>query len=153
MKTIMTRRTLLIALAALGVDVAVRARDALAADCVLIKNAKNPTAALSKSEARKIFTGATKQWSGGSVVQVVLGEEAAPETQWLAARVFGTSAKDMLSKMKQEIFRGEMKRPVMVKSSADTAQAVLSRDGAIGVVDGATAANLPAGVVVLKMNE
>ena len=56
-------------------------------------------------------------------------------------------------KIKQEIFRGEMKRAVIVHSSEDCAAAVLRSEGGIGVVSGAAARSLPAGVAVTALTD
>jgi hypothetical protein len=84
---------------------------------------------------------------------MVLGEDGTPETAWLASSVFGLSTKDLLSKIKQEIFRGEMKRPVMVKSSDECVAAVAKSDGGVGVVTAAAAKSLPGTVAVLKLTD
>jgi ABC-type phosphate transport system substrate-binding protein len=128
------------------------AETALADDFVIVRNAKNPAKSVSRSELKKLFTGQSKQW-GAAVTQTVLGEPDTPELAWLAGRVFGVSPKDLLTKIKQEIFRGEMKRPVMVHSSEDCATAVQKSEGGIGVVTGAAAKSLPAGVAVTALTD
>ena len=140
-------------LAALALVLLVASRPARADDgLVLIRNAKNPTASLSVAAAAKLFTGRTKVWSDGSVVQPVLLDGGSKEFKWLAGRVFGIAPRELLSKMKQEVFRGEMRRPIVVSASADCAAAVARKAGAIGVVDAATAKALPAGVAIIKLD-
>jgi ABC-type phosphate transport system substrate-binding protein len=125
---------------------------ASADDFVIVRNAKNPTTSLSRGDLKKLFTGQLKQW-GSAVAQTVLGEPDTPELAWLAGQVFGVSPKDLLTRIKQEIFRGEMKRPVIVRSSEDCIAAVLRSEGGIGVVTGAAAKGLPPGVAATKLTD
>jgi hypothetical protein len=127
-------------------------RPASADDFVIIRNAKNPSPSLTKSELKKLFTGQTKQW-GSAVAQTVLGEPDTPELAWLAGQVFGVTPKDLLTRIKQEIFRGEMKRPVMVRSSEECVAAVLRSEGAVGVITAAASKGLPAGVAVTALKD
>ena len=146
----MRRRTVLILslqLAALALAPA-----ASADDFVIVRNDKNPARSLTKSELKKLFTGQTKQW-GSAVAQTVLGEPETPELAWLAGQVFGVSPKDLLTRIKQEIFRGEMKRPVMARTSEDCVAAVLKSEGAIGVITASAAKGLPAGVAVTALTD
>src|SRR5256885_3154539 len=84
---------------------------------VFVRNARNPVATVSRAEIRKLFTGQAKQWRSGKVFQGVIGELDSPEFTWLANAILDTRPQERLTKMKQERFRGELKRPIVVKSS------------------------------------
>jgi len=105
---------------------------ALASDFVVLCNKANPVTSLSKSELRKLFTGGTKQWSGGAVVQVGVIASDAPETTYLSG-LFGMSPRELLQRMQEQVFKGEMKRPVVLRSSADCAAFARSTPGAVCV--------------------
>ena len=120
---------------------------------VFVRNARNPVRSLSKAEVRKLFTGRSKQWSSGKVFQGVIGEIDSPEFVWLAIAVFDMSPKDLLTKMKQEIFRGEMRRPMVVKSSDECIEVVAKTENALCVATESTARTLPPGVELLPLTE
>src|SRR3954467_13831072 len=72
---------------------------------IVIKNAKNPTAKLSKDAVKGVFSGKTKNWSGGETIILVIGSEDSPAMQWLADSIFSVSAKTLLAKIKQDVFK------------------------------------------------
>jgi ABC-type phosphate transport system substrate-binding protein len=108
------------------------ARLALAGDFVVLCNKANPVSSLSKSDLRKLFTGGKKQWDSGAVVQVGLIASDAPETTFLSG-LFGMSPRELLQRIQEQVFKGEMKRPVVLRSSADCAAFARSNPGAICV--------------------
>ena len=120
---------------------------------VFLRNAKNPVPVLSRAEVRKLFTGRSKLWSSGKVFQAVIGEIETPEFVWLANAIFDMSPKDLLTKMKQEIFRGEMKRPLVVKSSAECIDVVAKTENALCVADAQSARSLPPGVEPIPLTD
>jgi hypothetical protein len=142
-----TRRTFLLA-SAFGAFSFASASSARAGSYVLVRNASNPTARVTRAEVKHLFTGITKVW-GGSVVQPVLGEEGSGELAWLAAQIFEATPREVLTRIKQEIFRGEMKRPIIAKSAAECLAAVGKYRGGIGVLDAESAKGLPANVAIL----
>ena len=123
---------------------------ASAADMVVIKNSKVDTAKLSKSDLKEMLTGKTKFWKNGKSVQVVLGGEGTPESAWVAGFVFGVGESAMITKMKQETFKGELKKVVSCTGDDECAAGVKANEGGLGVVS--AAAKLPAGVVVVEVN-
>ena len=145
-----SRRALL--MATVGAAGAFVASHALADDFVVIVNAKNPVSRMGRTDVRDAFIGQTKQWPGGAVVQPVIGEETSPEYAWLAGRIFRLSPREVLSRMKQEIFRGEMKRPIVARDAQECFGAILRRDGGIGVVSSDAAKSLPAGLSVVAVD-
>src|ERR1051325_7000542 len=76
-----------------------------------VKNTKNPTGKLSKDAVKGVFSGKTKTWSGGEIIILVIGSEDSPAMQWLADSVFSVSAKTLLSKIKQDVFKGGGPQP------------------------------------------
>jgi putative methionine-R-sulfoxide reductase with GAF domain len=122
---------------------------ARAADMVVIKNNKVEAAKITKAELKEMLTGKTKFWKNGKSVQVVLGGEGTPESAWVAGFVFGVGESAMITKMKQETFKGELKKVVNCTGGDECGAAVKANEGGLGVVPGDT--KLPAGVEVLAI--
>jgi ABC-type phosphate transport system substrate-binding protein len=120
--------------------------------CVFIRNAKNSSASVSKAQVRQMYTGQMKQWNG-NVVQTVIAPTGSNEMQYLASTIFATSEKDVLSRIKQEVFKGEMKRPVVARDASQAFDAVSGNPGGIAVIDAAAAKSLPAGVAVVNVTD
>ena len=118
---------------------------------VLIKNANNKSiASVSKGDAKDLFTGKRKLWSTGEVVQIVLPAGEGGAVQWLAEDVFGVSPRNLLTKIRQEVFKGEMAKPIIAGGDDEIVKQVVSVGGALGIV--AATAVLPAGAVVIPIN-
>jgi ABC-type phosphate transport system substrate-binding protein len=120
-------------------------------DFVLVRNAKNPTTAVSASEAKDMAIGKKKQWPRGAVVTMVLTPSGSPELSWFASAVCGVSESALLSKIKQEVFKGELRKPVIAASDAEVVAAVAADEGALGVVAGEFAKSLPSTVAVVSL--
>jgi len=118
-------------------------------DFVLIHNAGNEVTSIQKDDLFKVYTGETKLL-GGSVVQTVIGTESSGELAWLAGR-FDMRSKDLLSRIKQQVFSGEMRRPVVAKTTDEAFAAVQSNRGGVAVVPASAAAALPHDVAVLPL--
>jgi hypothetical protein len=127
------------------------ARTALAEDFVLVHNAKTATQSLTKSELKDMAIGRKKVWKSGVPVQLVLSPVGAPEMKWFSIFATGISEETLAAKMKQEIFKGELRRPVIVLSDKDCLTAVAADAGAVGVVSSEAAKSLPAGVTLLAV--
>jgi hypothetical protein len=84
-------------------------------------------------------------------VQLVLEPVGAPEMKWFALFAAGISDDTLAAKMKQEVFKGELRRPVIVNSDKECVSAVANDPGAVGVVSAETAKSLPEGVTVLAV--
>lgn len=112
-----------------------------AGDFVFIRNAKNRTASVTRREIRQLFTGQTKQW-GGVIVQTVIGDADSPEFRYLGG-IFGADPRELLLKIKQEVFRGEMRRPIVAKTATECIVMVGKHDGGIGIVAVEAAKALP----------
>ena len=121
------------------------------ADFVLLKNSKNDTAQAEREDLKDYYTGKKKSWKNGVAVEVVLNAPGSAELKWLAQLIIGASDDILLSKIKQEGFKGEMKKPANVSSADECIAAVKKADGALCVVDAGAAKALPDGVAVLKV--
>jgi hypothetical protein len=94
---------------------------------VLVNNA-NTVTSLSRSELKRAATGGTKQWDSGAVVQLGIIPSDAPETQQLAS-LLDSSPRELLSRIQEQVFKGEMRRPATLHSSADCGAFVRSVQG------------------------
>lgn len=106
---------------------------------VVIRNAKNPTARMSSEMVKAIYSGRTTTWPNGDMLVVVIGAEDSAAMVWLAETVFKVSAKTLLIRIKQQVFRGEMPRPIISADDATTIASVQAKPSTIGVVSTATA--------------
>jgi hypothetical protein len=120
------------------------------ADFLFLKNAKNDTAQASRDDLKNIYTGRTKAWKNGMEVTIILNAPGTPELKWLAEKVVGATEDVLVAKIKQEVFKGEMKKPEMAASADECLAALKKADGGVCVVDAEAAKALPAGVQVLK---
>ena len=118
---------------------------------VVVKNAKNPTAKLNKDAVKGVFSGKTKNWGGGETIILVIGNEDSPAMQWLADAMFAVSAKTLLSKIKQDVFKGDVPKPLSANDDAGTIKKVQSGAGVVGLVSDAAAKSLPPDVAVIAV--
>jgi ABC-type phosphate transport system substrate-binding protein len=135
----------LIAAAALGTGAAAEN------DYVLIRNARNPVTKLTRSELKDMAIGKKKVWPQGQVVQMVLGPAGSPELGWFTSTVVGAPEATFLAKVRQEVFKGEMRKPIVATGDKDCFEAVASDPGALGVVRASTASNLPPEVALVTI--
>ncbi len=140
----MNRMPKLLVLASMLLATAARAEDMVA-----VRNAKVPTTSVSKTELRELLTGKTKQWPNGSLVQVVMGGEESPDVQWMASKIFGVGTVALVTKMKQEVFKGELKKPLSCTTDEECLALVKRTEGALAFVSAGT--KLPAGVAPLAI--
>ena len=126
-------------------------RPAWSDDFVLIRNAKNPATSISSAEAKEMAIGKRKVWPGGAVVGLVLTQPGSGELRWFASRVCGVADMALMAKIKQEVFKGELRKPVIVTSDKDTIAAVAADEGAMGIVPADAVKSLPATVAVLAL--
>jgi len=139
------------ALVIAGLLVIAPSRSALGADFVLIQNAKTGAQSVTHAELKELAIGKKKTWPSGGPVQLVLEPPGTPELRWFAQQAAGTTDETLYAKIKQEVFKGELRRPVSVTSDKDCVSAVAADPGAMGVVSAETAKSLPAGVTVLAI--
>ncbi|HET6149995.1 MAG TPA: hypothetical protein VFH68_20815 [Polyangia bacterium] len=126
------------------------AGNARAGDFVFIKSAQNDTAQASKEELKEVFTGKKVSWKNGQKIEIGIGPNGSAELKWLAQELIGASEDILLAKIKQEVFKGDMKKPSPVASAADCFALVKKSAGGICLVDDASAKSLPDGAAVLK---
>ena len=126
---------------------------ARAGDFVFIKSAQNSTDSAGKEELKEIFTGKKGSWKNGQKVEIGIPPNGSPELKWLAQELIGASEDILLAKIKQEVFKGDMKKPTPVGSAAECFALVKHSPGGICVVDDASAKTLPEGAAVLKYNK
>ncbi len=124
-----------------------------AGEFVFVRNVANITTEAGKQEMRDVFTGKTTTWKGGQKIEVGIGPSGSPEVKWLAQELIGASEDILLAKIKQEIFKGDMKKPTTLGSAAECIAFVKKAAGGICVVDAESAKNLPDGVAVLKFSK
>jgi hypothetical protein len=137
---------LLLAAALLLADRPVRA-DAF----VLVRHAKNPVHTLSKPEIKDMATGKRKVWPHGVVVQMVLPPPGSAELAWLASAVIGVPESTFMARVRQEVFKGEMRKPIAAPTEKECLAAIAADPGGLGVVSAATARSLPADVAVVAI--
>ena len=149
--TTTNRRTWLriVPLAVLVLGIVSRATVGRADDFVLVRNTSNEQSTLRKEELLKIYTGETKQ-VGGWVAQTVIGKEDSGELQWLSG-LFDLRPKDLLARIKQQVFSGEMRRPIVAKTPEEALAAVQNNRGGLAVVSASLASTLPQGVALLAI--
>ena len=136
--------------AIVGLVLSALAAPAGAEGFVLIRNAKSPSTVLSKSDVRAIYTGKSKMF-GNDVAVVVVPTDDTPAFSGFADQVFGTNTKTLLTKIKQEVFKGEMSKPFKAAADDDVVHLVAGTVGAIGVISAPTAKGLPASVAVIAI--
>jgi hypothetical protein len=116
---------------------------------VFVRNARNDTAQLTRDDVKELYTGKRKSWKNGTRVDLFLNAAGTAELKWLAEDVIGASQQVVLSKIKEEVFKGDMKKPPWVSSPQECIAEVRKNPGGVCIVDGETARSLPEGVAVL----
>ena len=118
----------------------------LAEDAFVVVHSRDvQLSSVSAESLRKIFTGRTKQWGNGTAVQVAIIAGEAPETAFLAHLLGIDRVADLLSSIQQQVFRGEMRRPMVIRSSEQCIQAARSTPGVVCIARAGM--TLPAEVV------
>jgi len=120
------------------------------ADFVFLKNASNDVAGVTRAELKSFYRGRDTTWRNGIQVAIFLNARGTPELKWLASNVMGTNESDLIAKINQEVFKGDMKRPPVVASADECIAAVKKAPGGLCVVDSSVTKALPAGVAVLR---
>jgi hypothetical protein len=144
-------RWLLLALAAVAAGLGHGAVSAAGEEFVLIRNGKNPVTRLSPGDVKDMAVGKKRVWPDGPVVQMVLGPAGSPELHWLSATLLGAPEATYLARVRQEVFKGEMRRPIVATVERECVDAVATYPGALGVVRAATARRLPPSVSVVSV--
>ncbi len=106
---------------------------AIASDFLVVVNASNSITSISRADLKRAITGGIKQWGNGAVVQVGLIPRDAPETRYLGSLI-DMSTRDLIERIQEQVFKGEMRRPIVLKSSEDCLALARFSQGAICVV-------------------
>ena len=97
---------------------------------VVLVNQSNPVASLGPSQLKRVVTGGIKQWDSGAVVQLGIIPTDCPETRYLAS-LLDMEPRTLLTRIQEQVFKGELRRPVILRSSADCASFASASAGAI----------------------
>ena len=119
---------------------------------VLVGNSRGAPHTLSHADVRGLYTGKVKTFGGNAAVMVVRPDDDATFNQF-TDKVFGLSAHTLLAKIKQEVFKGEMIKPIKSASDDDVLAAVAGSAGTLGIVSSQAAAHLPKTVVVVAIGD
>jgi ABC-type phosphate transport system substrate-binding protein len=142
-------RPIILFVVALGL-VAVPVTRVRADGFALIGNAKLAVRALSHAEIKALYTGKSKTLGGSAAIVVTRPEQDATFAQFVES-AFGIPTKTLLSKIQQEVFKGEMTKPQRANSDDEVIQYVGGAPGMIGVVSTQAASHLPSTVAVIAI--
>ncbi len=121
------------------------------AQFVVVRSARGVDPAVSRTALKGAFTGKLRAWKDNTVVTVITTPESSPAFGWLAATWFDVAPRTLATKIKQEVFKGEMNKPLAAATDAEVLQLLAATPGAVGVVSEEAARALPAGVVLLPV--
>jgi len=114
----------------------------------VVVNQKNGVASLSVSDLKRVISGGTKVWDGAGVVQLGLIPSDVPETRYLA-RLLDTTPPELLGLLQHQVFKGELKRPVILRTAADCVAFAAGNSGAICI--SASGVPVPAGARIVPI--
>jgi ABC-type phosphate transport system substrate-binding protein len=140
-------RLILLGLACLAISVPASASPS--SSYVLVRSAENPVSRMSREMVKSIYSGKITSWDSGEPIIIVIGSEDAPAMIWVADKLFGVSAKTLLTKIKQQAFRGEMAHPLTAEDDSATLSRIQSRPGVVGFVTEGAVRSLPAALAVV----
>jgi ABC-type phosphate transport system substrate-binding protein len=126
---------------------------AFAGDFVFVRSAQNDVSEASKEDLKEIFTGKKTSWKNGQKVELGLAASGSPELKWLAQELLGTGEEILMAKIKQEVFKGDMRKPTPVASAQECLALVKKNPGGVCLVDADSAKGLPDGTAILKFNK
>ena len=111
----------------------------VAAGFVLIVNAANPTTAIKKMDAMRIFMKKMRAWPGGLSAEPVDQKDTSPVRKEFLSTVIGKDAASMNAYWQSQLFVGRTTPPPVKGSDADVIAFVAASKGAIGYVAAGTA--------------
>jgi hypothetical protein len=118
----------------------------------LVHNTRSGTTSLTRAQIKEIATGRRRTWPRGPVVVLVLPRAGTPELAWFARAMVGMAEDALLARIREQVFKGEMRKPLTASTEQDVLTAVASDPGALGVVRADSARKLPDGVGHLTVN-
>jgi ABC-type phosphate transport system substrate-binding protein len=107
------------------------------AQVIVIANASVKSVAVSKSELRDVFTGASSNLKDGSSVAPVLLKQGATHNEFLTAYL-GKSDTALRATWRSQVFSGQATMPRSLESETAVVEYVAQKTGAIGYVSKAT---------------
>jgi hypothetical protein len=116
---------------------------------VILVNQANPVSSLSRSELKRVAIGGTKQWASGAVVQLGIIPSDVPETQYFASLV-DLSSRELLARIQEAVFKGDLRRPAVLRSSAECVGFARVSPGAICVASDGEAVPPEVHVVAIR---
>jgi ABC-type phosphate transport system substrate-binding protein len=142
----MKRIILMVAALVLGATV----RPASAQDVVVIVNAANGQASISKDQLSAVFLKKSLKWNNGSPAAPVDQAKGSKARETFTRTVHGRSAAALDAYWQQQIFAGKDVPPSEKSSDADVIAFVKANPGAVGYVTSGAA--LPADVKALAIS-
>jgi hypothetical protein len=118
---------------------------------VVVRNVNNPTTKISVSQLKDMLIGRKKVWPHGAVVVVAVGAPGSAELKWLSETLLHVSQNILMTKIRQEVFKGEMRRPIVVLSEKEAVEVVAANLGAVGVLRATVAAAAASQVAVVQI--
>ena len=116
---------------------------------VVLVHRGNVVTSLSRSELKRIVTGGTRQWESGAAVQLGIIPAPVPETSSLGTLV-DLTVRDLLARLQEQVFNGEIRRPVVLRSSTDCVALARSNPGAICVASSTFSGSPDVQVVTIR---
>ncbi len=98
----------------------------------VLVNQSNAVTSISRSDIKRAVTGGIKQWESGAVVKLGIIPNDAAETQYLAS-LLNMTPRELMARIQEEVFKGELRRPALLRSSGDCVEFARSNAGAICV--------------------
>jgi hypothetical protein len=120
-----------------------------AIDIAVVVNLKNPTARLTLTDLRKVFSGEKRTWPGGIPVKLIIRAPGAHEHE-VVLHLLQLSEADFNRYWFAQIYRGDGAEPVAVFSNGMQKEAVTSIPGAIALI---AADDVRPGMKVLKIDD
>jgi len=105
------------------------------ADLVVVVNARNGVAVMTRNEVTNIFFGRYRQFFNGVEAQPVDLTDSHPDRARFYAALVGKDISDVNAYWSRQVFSGRMQAPPRVNSTEEVLKWVSSHPGGIGFVD------------------
>ncbi|MGE5470955.1 MAG: phosphate ABC transporter substrate-binding protein [Bacteroidota bacterium] len=105
------------------------------ADLVVVVNARNGVAVLTRNEVANIFFGRYRQFFNGVEAQPVDLIDGSPERAHFYAALVGKDVSDVNAYWSRQVFSGRMQPPPRLSNAEEVLKWVSSHPGGIGFVD------------------
>ena len=113
--------------------IAMRPCAAHAGDSVVAGHEKGVVAGLGRADLKKYLAGLKRAWPDGTPVVIVLPPKGSAEMAHLC-EIVGMPEGAYRRFLSARVFRGKLARPAKAGSAAETAAAIATKPGSIGVV-------------------